>query len=402
MGYHGRVNAINTFKIGPDQTTQYAFASLHTILSSSIAESVGIFCRAKSFSANSSGFWDQSNAIPLRAWSVFEFTNASPKFWIIIQSGGVPGASGGEGFAGSLGGTVDDVFNSSLDRGTIGISVAVREDGVSPWNGTTSGSVDSKGNPMWISGSSRMATFPLAGTPRGERPQGDLFHPTIQPGWNPFPVDNILLARTYHHYIFSEDSLTIVHGQYHGIFHTWYYFGRYNPVDASNPVPYCNVTFHRTTLEESNSVPQSFHAGESVKFGSNLIGGTFAGGGASVDGGGNSYSYSGGIVDPHNFRSTRVGYSRPDFSRSRRLMMNGSVSRNSIFNIPVYLDGYGSRGYVGDLENIKICHTLNNGATINNRSFAVFGQFGLSSKLAFRWGAPIPPGGWAAREGYVF
>lgn len=403
MAFHGKVNCINVFNSGSNQSVQYAFATLHTALSSSQAESVGIFCRAKSFAANLSGTWEKTNAIPTHAWSVFEFTSANPKFWIIIQASGDAGGSDGISFGSINGGIVDDP--DQTQRTTLGISFAVCDDGSSPWTGTTNGSNDSKGSPMWNSGSNsiRLATFPLINESRGANSVNrNAFHATYWPGYSPYPPGDRHLHHTYHHYVYSEDSLTILHGLNHGLFYSWTYVGKYNPIDPSNDGPYCFVALNKTSLEDNTSTSESFHGNDPVKFGNNLFGGSAL---STLESNVNA-KYFGGVIDPVKWGATRAAIIRPEFSTNRRIMysaFNNTLRRDmDAYNLGLYLDSYSSRGYVGEIENIKIVHSLPHGATLHNRQWVVVGQWSRASKLAFRWGALIAPGGAVTREGYVF
>lgn len=413
MTFHGRVNCCNTFAGGSDYSVQYMFSTLHTALSSSQAESIGIMCRARSFNATQRDYWGISNPIPLYAWSVFEFTQANPKFWIAIQAGGTPGTNEGSNFDGpkgqfgsftNQGGVVDD---SNSVRSTVGISFAVRADGLSPWNGTTGGSPDAKGSPLWTPGASRLAMFPVINAPRGDQHTGrDAFHALWRPIFNPYPVGDRKLNRCYHHYIFSEDSLTILTGYWHGMFYSWTYLGRYRAIDSANPAKYCFVGYNRNDTADNDYNTQSIHGNDNTKYGSNLIGGDYVKNAATIDGNGLSQRYFGGVIDPIRWEGSRAAIIRPE-QVTNEYYTNGGPSttigpRLDGYNIGLYLDSYASRGYIGEIDNINIVNGVPHGTTFNNRSWVTVGQWARTSKLAFRWGAPVSPHGTHSREGYMF
>jgi hypothetical protein len=76
----------------------------------------------------------------------------------------------------------------------------------------------------------------------------------------------------------------------------------------------------------------------------------------------------------------------------RLLATNRVLGKQDVFNIPVYVDGHENKGLVGELSNVKLCHTLANHSTMLGKKYAVFGKPRAESKILALWGAPVAPG----------
>lgn len=376
MTFHGTVNCVNQIDYNVVPATSYnqaitqAYAFLFNALSTSEAESVGIYRRAYN-----------------SYWSLFEFTNAIKKFWVYITY--APGY----------------IDYTSTTASTVGISIAMKEDGTSPWTGSTNNNgSDSESSPKWSKGTSRLAVFPILNEERGQRVS------TKDACYLTFTAENIstsrLFTRVYHHIVFSEDSLTFISSFNRSAFCDWFYFGNYAPSNSSIRAPYCCMVYNaRLGTGSERDKRESLHGNDVVKFGSNLRN-VLNVNNTETEITTSNNLYCGGILDPLIWRASRMAIIRPKMVYDRK-MVNGGLhsslsNRIDAYNIGLYLDEYESRGYVGEVENIKIVHSLNNGCTLNDKEYAVFGQLSRASKLAFRWGAPVPPGGSANTQGYSF
>jgi hypothetical protein len=91
------------------------------------------------------------------AWAYFEFDQGAHLFGLLIQATDLNnfGAAPGDPGQRDNGGTA-----------VVGVQMAVREDGLSPWNGDTDNDGDdSKGDPVWTDGVSTCHVFPMSSNP---------------------------------------------------------------------------------------------------------------------------------------------------------------------------------------------------------------------------------------------
>lgn len=127
--------------------------------------SLGIVPVANNFGLSGSGFSFLNGPTPPgnNAWACFKYANATMPFYVLIQAAtgtnlplglapGNPGMLWGNNTVGMAG---------NASQGGLGISFALRADGLSPWNGTTTlNGNDIKGLPVWVSGSSQLYVWP--------------------------------------------------------------------------------------------------------------------------------------------------------------------------------------------------------------------------------------------------
>lgn len=140
---------------------QEAFVNLYNFLSSTCSP-LGVQLIANNSGSNGTGmgFHDSTLSASNNAWACFKFASATNPFYTLIQYtegvnfGTAPGSPGlADGAAGQY---------------RIAVSVAMRSGTTSPWNGSTaSNGADTKGTPVWISGSSSLFVFPRSCNPTG-------------------------------------------------------------------------------------------------------------------------------------------------------------------------------------------------------------------------------------------
>lgn len=405
MSLHGSVNH-TLWRPYNNQEVQFRhafsdmFVATYRFLNSSIGASMGIVRRACNFNNMASdcdyNYRKLSPPPGNNAWALFEFTSASPPFWLLLQQSDV---SNNATFGIGAGEPADNDWSSKISG--FAVSFAVREDGLSPWGGTTANNgTDTKSRPVWTAGPSRLAMFPISNGPRGQwRVARSGLHPISL--W--IDIDNTKSRATFFHFLANEDSVTFLMGHDGGCNYDVTYMGRYNATNPTSPnsATYAFFSAITDTLGYSNTdfddIIYPWHGGGDIfgrrHYGSNNIGMTYAGGNSTT---GNDYYWTGGIIDRQRFTSVPIGLGLPigmmyytEFNR--RLAFNQASKKVDVFNIPIYVDGL-NRGYVGELSNLKICHTFANHSTINNRKFAAFGRRKNELKIMSQWGANIAPG----------
>lgn len=366
------------------------FVATYRFLNSSLGTSLGIVRRACNFNnqASDCDFKYRKLAPPPgnNAWALFEFTSASPKFWLLIQESD---AGNNASFGIGAGEPAYNDYSGKISG--FCFAVAVREDGGNPWGGTTvNNGTDTKSSPVWTPGPSRLSMFPLSNQARGQwRIDRSGMHPISL--W--IDNNNDRTRCTLYHFLATEDSVTFLVGHDAGCNYDVSYFGKYNAVDptGANYAFFANLA---NALEPFNTDYQDsvfpWSGGGSIRgrrhWGSNSAGFTYQGTNSIA---GNTFSWSGGIIDKPTFQTVPIGLSFPlgmDYNEefNRRIVASPVTGKIEVFNWPVYVDGLG-RGYVGELSNLKYCHTLPNHATIHGRKFAVFGRTQNSGKLMTQW-----------------
>ncbi len=404
MALHGTVNhtiwrPVNNQEVEFRHAFNDMFVATYRFLNSSTAQSMGIFRRACNFNNQFSDCdfkYRQSSPPPgNNAWALFEFSSANLPFWLLIQQSD---ALSNNSFGIGAGEPADNDWSGKISG--FAFSVALREDGGSPWAGTTlNNGNDSKARPVWTPGPSRLAMFPISNGSKGQwRVARSGMHPVSL--W--IDANNTRTRCTLYHFLASEDGITFLMGHDGGTNYDITFFGKYNPLNASTfSTSYVffgtltdNLGFFNTGYSDEI---WPWHGGGgaygSRHFGSNLVGMTYAGG-SSISG--QDYYWTGGILDKNTFTSVPMAISLPmqiHYYRyyARRIVLNPALKKIDVFNFPIASDGLG-RGIVGELNNLKYVHTLPNHATIHGRKFAVFGRTAAQGKIMSQWAPGIPPG----------
>lgn len=176
------------------------------------------------------GFGDTGN----NAWIYVEFDQGAHLMGVLAQAtnGGNFGASPGD---------PGDADGGSL----LAIAMAVREDGLSPWNGTTDNDgADSKGDPVWTDGGvTTVHCFPMSNNPAPSfTTLNDYAHATSRE--NCGRVGGIAANNGYHraHFFANEDGLFMkIDAFNNGVYTIDVAVGRYAPVGhmvATCTLPY--------------------------------------------------------------------------------------------------------------------------------------------------------------------
>lgn len=281
----------HTFNVGMHDV----FVTMVSALDSAAAQAVGIVRRASNYGLTGNGAsnvlrftqanvltspgfgltrWDAGSPPGQNAWVVYEFTQATVPFWVLVQFstmsidfsdlrlGESPGAPGSSQSIKATSQFTQPKGHENRESG-VHIAIGIMPDGSSPWNGTTNNNgADTKSTPVWkrnatkfprsnddgaweFLNSSRM--IPLihddsivnwqngTGTPNTNAPALDAF--------------NML-----YHVIFDQNNLLIffdVNGQ--GSAGSIFYFGKFRPNNSGNTVPYI-------CLFRNSCFDDSFHA----------------------------------------------------------------------------------------------------------------------------------------------
>ncbi len=414
MSLHGSVNH-TIWRPHSNQEVQFRhafndeFVATYRFLNSPIAAGMGIVRRACNFNnqASDCDYKHRQSSPPPgnNAWALFEFTSANLPFWLLIQQSD---SSNNDSFGVGAGEPADNDWSRRISG--FCFSVALREDGGSPWGGTTNNNgTDVKSRPVWTPGPSRLAMFPISNGPKGQwRVDRSGMHPVSL--WIDFDASRTRI--TTYHFLANEDSITFLVGHDGGYNYDVTYFGKYNPINASRaPTSYAflgtitdNLGFFNTGYSDEL---WPWHGGGGLYgmryFGSNVIGMSYANFNSPT---GQDYYWTGGILDTNSFTAVPMAVSLPmqiHYFRyyARQITLNPALKKIDVFNFPVAVDGL-SRGIVGEISNIKYTHTLPHHSTIHGRKFAVFGRSRPEGKIMAQWSPLVTPGKYCTVFGEQF
>ncbi len=202
---------------------------LNTSGSSNVGASVPIALNGGGF-----GYWDEQNQAGTNAWVVYRFGNATVPFYVLLQWTLFDIASHAMGAAPGYPASHPDTSWAG-----VGISIAARSDGSSPWGGsTTNNGFDVKTNPMWTTGSNGL----LWVWPRCNAPGGALFNGSraalAQLTLNSI-TDGSTPVRSRVTVAMDENNIFIANDARGAYNYDVFYFGKYIPISGTNPpVPY--------------------------------------------------------------------------------------------------------------------------------------------------------------------
>lgn len=235
----------------PENATYgYSFINFFRFLSGTCAP-MGVRLRANHTGSVANGgmnyYIDSFKPHGENAWALFEFTQASPPFWLYIWYTHTF-------FASSSAGPANPAMAEGVNNNVRGLfmATAVREDGLSPWNGTTaSNGQDTKGNPVWISGSSSLCVFPRSNNPGGaqavSRENCASFFSSIVENTNDYdPGNSAKNPTTFAHFFAGPDWFTTILDIGGTGMGWWHHFGKYivHPQLSSSIPPYFMACFN--------------------------------------------------------------------------------------------------------------------------------------------------------------
>lgn len=282
----------HTFNVG----VMDVFTTLVTALDSSLAGGQGIIRRASNYgltgaAANNISRFDEANIMTNpgngltrwdagsppgnNAWVLYEFTQATVPFWVLIQFAKESIDFSYQRFGEPPGnpGSTQSIMTSAAPIGQnrnngVNISIGFMLDGSSPWLGTANNNgADTKGNPaVWKTDAIK---YPRTNDPGGwEFLTSDRMIPIIHetsmvysPGYSTTTQNPNPSAVTYdafnllYHVMFDQNNLMIffdVNGQ--GNVGSLFYFGKFKPYHSDNPAPYICLYRNNSYSDASESL----------------------------------------------------------------------------------------------------------------------------------------------------
>jgi hypothetical protein len=416
------------------------------------ASNISRFTQANIMTSPGTGLsrWDSvKGGIPgNNAWVLYEFTQASIPFWVLIQyskesidfnyqrfgeSPGFPGGTqailtaGSPSSGGATNGLVQYKDNS------VNISIGIMPDGTSPWLGTMNNDgADTKSNPVWAASAVK---FPRANDDGGwdfwnSSKMIPIIHESLaiyNPGYSTaYHIPNPS-ATTYdafnmlYHVIFDQDNILIffdVNGQ--GNVGSIFYFGKFKPYDSSNSLPYVCL-FRENAYDDSYDcikfaesredayIPYGCYHNNSIVALSTLsrfgFMSPYVGGRQPINGG---VYHPGGRhvagcilgIPPHmnddNFQLLQLP--------NNQLQHDSRGNFKHIVAYPdVYVSEYPSRyGYLGRLTFFKTAKNVRHGHFFSDHEMIVGGPSSISNKLIIPWDSNTEYGMFGNRYGTVW
>lgn len=429
ISYIGMVDCFIDSTLAPvaNHCVSDAFVNVYNLLTSPDAVSMGVQKIATNFGQDGTGmgFWDSPTPSKDFAFACFCFTSGSTPWYLLIQySGDTSIQNSPNGFA---------KFSGNSQQG-IGYAFAIRGDGGNPWNGTTrNDGTDTKGDPVWISGSSTVALFPRSNGPGGDtslHAEGLIllsaasalsYGTTAGVGYSSPPYTTQNNSRV--HFIAAPDHFVTVVDQAQIGSCDVLYFGKYTsaPGIPNNTLPY--VTFSTNNWNHVYELGWSSWDGGATSWGLPAIYGTAMGGNSN---GGGSIG-QGGIVNPITKRTSPyiMGFLRvlafgslPQAgTKPPQSFMNPSplTGKFDIFNIPValgeaqangiYSNGPMSPAFLGEITFVKYVSHAPSNTLLGNGQYACFGAAGAQGiQIAVPWSPSYStgPGSNTSRKGFQF
>jgi hypothetical protein len=437
-------------------THQEIFVGMYKFLISSAASSLGIVRRAWNkgntslpmgigFNIPSAGlpldYWDviSTTSTPAgnNAFAVFEFTQATPPLWILLQYAGqwpVPVFGAGSQFGGIPGDPAYADTNLGGSTNTVALACAFRKDGSSPWNGTTAnnGSDTKNSTLVWNSGSiifPRASGFGTTANPGLSIDTTAAYMMRLTPHDSPIGVGgspsfsiNVLNASAsldaasgIYHLIASKDSLmALVDARGNGNYNMAF-VGKYDPLSTSvtEGLNWANyVCLQSYNIEDSYKRTMLPRYGDATsliygpKNGSEVA---FVGTNSITDGGINDVltnRVESCIIDQNLLLSeSNESVSGPiNLRHPNRFLTDPSGRSPGVFDMfTVPLACYGENyyfGHVGEISSFRMVFGLPTNSTINGRKYAVFGNTSLNTiKIVVPWDGATTPGIPAGRDG---
>lgn len=427
---------------------QEMFVTIYKFLSGSAGQSLGIVQRANNKGSTTDSninygyprggsasmqYWDEEAPAGQNAWAVFEFTRASPPLWLHLQFAGGDAAVGYNRFGMAPGDpaiAAQGPATGDGSRDAVAISCAFRYNGASPWNGTTASTgSDTKGTPVWNSGSVIFPRCNAYGGTRETNAEAMMRLTTYESQIYLNHASASLDANSgIFHVIASEDSLLILTDACGIGDYNIFFVGKYDPIQTAiseslNWANYVCLHVHDVVNLTGNPVIDApnrmilprFGDAEALAYGprneATQMFGPFQIGAFSVVGGGANNVYTNRaescIIDS-NFLLSDTAANTPIYFRHPNRAISDLTGRTpgkfDMFTIPIscYGDHFGY-GKLGQISAFMMVFGLPSNSTINNKQFAVFGDSRLNTiKLAVPWDGISIPGAAGGREGIPF
>lgn len=406
----------NRIRPTPSPSTDY-YLTLFNFLSSSGAQGNGIQLIAYNTGTNGTGgmnYSDERNRVGDNSLALFKFSLASPPFYVLLQfaTGSNPATGNPFGIAtgASVGLTASiygnatnaagtDVTNAAVagfpaSHGAVAIAVACLDNGGNPWNGTTNANGrDTKGNPVWVSGSDlrSLCTWPRSNGQTGSFDvTSSAFNPAIHTRRHnmiPLVTHFSMSAKHTSVSVLADHTNLLISTDVNNTGNsTFFYFGKYNARPGLVPqVPYVCLATTGSGLNPPFSIrPQRF--------------GTL-----------NGLPEEGGVAHP----VASFGVRACSLDYLRTFVTTQQLHPNTMFKFPHKFDQFvyfllldedpNQYGYLGTIDFFRLVFGTVPRAVSRTRNFAIFGGTNpAAAKLLIPWDGASPAGSGGNRRGKVF
>lgn len=322
------------------------------------------------------GWWDEGTPFGANAFAVYEF-NSTPKFSVLVQFGTNTNKFGtSPGNPGAL--------NGSASAVGVGVAMAARLDGTSPWGGGTGNAgADTKSTPVWTPGTSTLyvvdracSSITTAGSYATNKE-------------NAIRVDPSGYSRYRMHCVGSADGFCVLSSHNDTGIYTFCAGGRYTPrpgLTSSHVLPLALWGFNSLTNGH-------FDFGTSTAYGIAAGTGTYEGGviGRPADYVGELYINPAPSAFHDSSFQPNMQPTDPEFDLSPYGFAFGHLSR---------------KGYLGSFacsDLVSYCYNTNNHQTNSAGTKAYLGHTTVAgAKYAIPWDGGRAPGNNMTRDGRTF
>lgn len=382
MTFHGVVDIRLTATTALNRYNELFVSIMKFMTSSYVSGSNGFIERVAyntSGGGNNFNYWDEGSPAGSNSWACFRFVSASVPFYMFIQysntSWGPPGSPA----------VIDNPQANNSAHGAsfdgVGVSFAMREDGGNPWNGTMSNNgSDTKGDPVWTSGSSHLMVWPRGNSDGGTYSASkQLLSSIIFPRNDDGPAFG---SRA--HMVCDENTVIFVSDDNNDANHMITYFGKYVPLSGTNPqMPY--VMIRNGSKTNDPIFPETSYG--------------YPGGGGN----------DGGIAHP----TLPMSGTRTLWLSTINGFNNTTYQPNPMMVPPTYdefpffvcvNESPNFYGLVGTLDVIRSIYGVPSNDTNSDMTRAVFGNSSTNTaKVSIPWNPVTSPGGTeATRTGSMF
>lgn len=307
------------------------------------------------------------------AWIYSEWDHGTHIMGVLIQW------SRGDAFGG--GGGAPGILNGSGGARGVGWAMGVREDGASPWNGTTNDDgADTKGDPVWTAGATTHV-LPMSNSP-------GYSHASSRENMSELFSQSTLTTRYRCHLAANETTILFLnHSPFSGGATFEAVLGRYIPATGLETV--CTVPYFMAVDDGT---------GGWFSLGSTLDYGTEAGTGGE----------QGGLISDPSFGARPLTLSLGPSAMYTELYQPNVIvtpQRHDLGSMMLFAgfgNGQDNRAFCGwaNSEIVATCYNMVAGQTNNLGDRAAIGSYVKPARLhSFPWDGGPPPGTLKRREG---
>jgi len=387
---HGAIDAQVGISIPSKEASEVLFTTLFNFLNTLTGSEIITRIAYNTGSVGSgTDYYDDPNPWGKNAWYLYRWNTSSVRTWewyMLVQHTSQSGNFGDSpGNPGLLNASAE---LQSGNEGSIGIATATLittgGQSLSPWNGTTNNNgEDSKGTPVWESGSN---TDILSVLPRSNNTGGS--HNTNRENMAEFYNGVTTGLSSRFHFMCDDDAMvSFVSTTNNGLYacNYWGYYQPRNELTSSNFTPMCML------INDSDAVNQ---------LAGNENCGTTTG---------NATAYEGGVVISGSVVIGRIGQYDSTWMKDVNLQPNTTlpIPAHDIFAVPLHAyesPAFGNVGYlVGQLYSETYAVTSHDINATGNR--VVFGESSTvnSVKIWTTWDSgSAAPGTGTSRTGSIF